>query len=136
MEGSAKVCVSARSRRERDPGPSQDQQELGRLYGRCRLYGRYRLCGAADLSLERTNAAGPWPSTQDCGLQEPLEIESRTIGLCFGKGLLEVVLLTPQEGKKSEGREPFQTVPCPGGERGEIGHQTFLRADICTFALR
>lgn len=97
------MCVSAR--RERDPGLSQDQQEPGRLYG-----------GAADLSLERTNAAGPRPSTQDCGLQGPLEIESRTIGLCFGKGLLEVVL-TPQEGKKSEGREPFQRVPGPRRER-------------------
>lgn len=31
LEGSAKVCVSARSRRERDPGLSQDQQEPGRL---------------------------------------------------------------------------------------------------------
>lgn len=41
-----------------------------------------------------------------------VEQENRSIGPCFGKNLLEVVLI-PQEGKKSERRGPFQRVACP-----------------------
>lgn len=57
--------------------------------------------------------------------------ENRIIRLCFGKSLLEAALI-PWEGKRAEGRAPFQTVPCPQGKR-RTGHQSFLREQTLSF---
>lgn len=115
-------CASARSKRE--PDLSQDQHS-----GWMAIQDDRQVCRDADPSLERTGSRAlnlslesqDWSS----GALGNLKQESRQSDLCFEKGPTKMVLILG-EGKKSEGRGPFQRVLCPWGER-KTGHQSFQR---------